>query len=203
MDNQSSYFRFSTWQTMLSNTTMLVDSRKYPKGFVLVIAASPTDDLCKVVEEGNRCINTLNETAYSTEVAQNITITISGNSDEKDYMIGTLVISGIYLVIFVVSSAISAHMFTYDYHKFEDLAEMIREKLMFKQKQETQRIKSIIGAREKGRKWLESILKQDSLDIPNGKAVVELETYEMLEPELFVDVDELDSFGIDIDAKYS
>ena len=44
------FSRFSTWQTMLSNTTLLVDPRNYPEGFVLVISAAPTDDLCNVVE---------------------------------------------------------------------------------------------------------------------------------------------------------
>ena len=49
------FSRFSTWQTMLSNTSLMVDPKNYPEGFVLVKSAAPTDDLFNVVEEGNKC----------------------------------------------------------------------------------------------------------------------------------------------------
>ena len=191
---------------MLSNTTLILDSRKYPAGFVLVVAAAPNDDLCGVVEEKSRCKASEGSPSLLSEVVKNITITVIANSEEKDYIIGTLVISGIYLAIFVISSAISAYVFTYEYHKFEDLAEMIREKLLFKQKQETQKIKSlsmIMAGKENGRKWLELLVREQAPTIPDQNSNIEFENQELLEPELFIDDDELDNFGIGgLDSKY-
>ena len=188
---------------MLYNTTMLIDPVKYPQGFVLVISASPTDDLCNVVDEANQCDN-INGDSFGTEVTKNITITLSANSEEKDYLIGTFVISGVYFLIFVVSSLISAHVFRYDYNKFEDLLETIKMKMMFKQEQESKRIKTLsmlMGGREKGLRWLEYVLKEKKMDNSNGmKNTLEIykETDEVLEPVLFIDIDELDNIGIDL-----
>ena len=193
-------FRFSKWQTMLSNTTILLDSREYPEGFVLVVAASPTEDICNIVEESNRCIK-----KDAIEDVHHLSIRIQPNSKETDYILGTMTVSGIYLLIFVISSLISAYMFRYEYHMFEDLTEMIRQKLIFKQKQETKRIKNlgmIIVGKEKGRQWLESALKQKELIEPNETNNVGLDLSEVLESDFFVDIDELDSYGIE-DIKMS
>ena len=194
------FFRFSKWQTMLSNTTIILDSREYPKGFVLVVAASPTEDICNIVEESNRCIK-----KDAIEDVHHLSIRIQPNSKEADYILGTMTVSGIYLLIFVISSLISAYMFRYEYHMFEDLTEMIRQKLIFKQKQETKRIKNlgmIIVGKEKGRQWLESALKQKELIEPNETNNVGLDLSEVLESDFFVDIDELDSYGIE-DIKMS
>jgi len=193
--------RFSTWQTMLYNTTILVDMRRYPEGFVLVIAAAPTDDLCNVVEDNNRC-DIINSNMTGKEVMKDVIITISANSNGEDYLHGTFVVAGVYLVIFVVSSVISAYGFRYDYYKFEDLTQMISEKLLFNQKQEVQRIKSlstIVEGRYKGRKWLDTVIKQQNKDVEKDTAC---DNIEMIEEELFVDVDELDTAGIDVDDRH-
>ena len=39
---------YSFWQTMLYNTTIVIDTAKYPAGFAVVVVASPTDHLCQV-----------------------------------------------------------------------------------------------------------------------------------------------------------
>ena len=185
---------------MLSNTTILLDSREYPEGFVLVVAASPTEDICNIVEESNRCIK-----KDAIEDVHHLSIRIQPNSKEADYILGTMTVSGIYLLIFVISSLISAYMFRYEYHMFEDLTEMIRQKLIFKQKQENERIKNlgmIIVGKEKGRQWLESALKQKELIEPNETNNVGLDLSEVLESDFFVDIDELDSYGIE-DIKMS
>ena len=75
---------------------------------------------------------------------ENITITLSLNSEEKDYLNRIIVITRIYLVIFVVSSTLSAFGFVYDYYKFEDLKELISEKLLFKQNKKPKKSKGLV-----------------------------------------------------------
>jgi len=182
---------------MLWNATILLDSRKYPDGFYLVVVAAPCDSICNVVEDGNKC-----ETDDKIEPIKDITITIKSNSDGNDYLLGTLVITAAYLLIFLVSSLMSAYGFRYDYYRFEDLKELLSQNLMFKQKQEAQKIKSlstVLAGKEKGRKWMTAVLARQQ-SIPGQEQ--NIENIGEIEDELFLDIDELDSVGVQVDQSH-
>jgi len=52
-DEIGSAMRFGLFNKMLNFSTIIVDSRDYPEGFILVLVASATDDLCQIVEDEN------------------------------------------------------------------------------------------------------------------------------------------------------
>merc|ERR1719319_267098 len=103
--------RFGIWQTMLNQSTFVVDGKNYPNGFLIVIVASPSDKLCQIKKEENEC--KANNQDHN-QLSKNVTITVKMNSSDSDYLAGILLVSGFYILLFVVIVTISYIRITYD-----------------------------------------------------------------------------------------
>lgn len=126
-DRIESAKRYGQWQTMLNRSSMIIDSYDYPNGFLIVVVANADDKFCNIVQDKHRCLN-----KTSNLLLQKLTLTVKRNSSRNDYIIGTLVIVGFYLLLLIVSLTISCLRFTYDVKSFKDLRELsnvIHEKM--------------------------------------------------------------------------
>ena len=109
--------RDSTWQTLLRSTRLLVPPARYPRGFSLVVAASPHNiTVCGGCGECGGC-----EAGGSV----GLSITLERNASQADYLLATLLTTGAFLLIFILVSLISRSL-KYEYKLFEELPRLLR-----------------------------------------------------------------------------
>jgi len=123
--------RYGIWQTMLNKSTLVVDAKNYPNGYLIVVIASPSDKLCQIKKKENKC-QSINRGKDHNQLSKEITITVKSNSSDLDYMLGILSVSSFYIVLLVVTLTISLIRFRYDIRSFGDIKENSHMKILWK-----------------------------------------------------------------------
>merc|ERR1719296_428866 len=113
--------RSGIWQTMMNQSTFVVDGKNYPNGFLIVVIASPSDKVYQIKKEDNKCKNT------TDQLSKNITITVKMNSSDSDYMVGILLVSIVYILLLVVILTISYIGFRYDLNSLVEFKDALLE----------------------------------------------------------------------------
>ena len=79
--------------------TVIIHPKEFPKGIIIVLAASPVEEPCGT----NRCSLRGNV----TDPEKLVTITIESNGSDSDYTIATLAVVGFYVAIIILTLSIS------------------------------------------------------------------------------------------------
>jgi len=123
-DTAGAAMRYGRWATMLNFSTIIVDSRDYKDGFIIVLVASASDDLCNIALEENKC------SAYNanvTNLRKRVLVEVEGNASEATYAAATLTIISSYIGILVLTVIISLVEFSYNTEDFEALNIKLKE----------------------------------------------------------------------------
>ena len=117
-DTISTASRFSTWQTLSSNSTMVLKKKDFPHGFLVVVVASETDDFCHFV---TRNCNEENSKDEKNKLRKTLTIRLEPLVGDSNRVIAVVIVLVIYFVIVVTAFVLSEVQFRYDYKLFEGI----------------------------------------------------------------------------------
>lgn len=118
-DDIGGAMRFGVWSTVLEQGTVIIDPDDWPDGFIIVQVASADPGLC-----GTNCDN-----GNKTSLAKKVRIIVGSNGSDSDYALATLAVIAFYLVIIFLTISVSAIQFKYKYSDFENVREIIEEKI--------------------------------------------------------------------------
>jgi len=113
-DEVGTTMRHGLFSTMLDTGTVILHPKDYPQGFLLVLVASATDDVCKT----NRCTE---KNHNVTDPRKKVSIQIASNGTPSDYVMATMAILGMYLGIFALTISFSVLEFRYEFSDFEEV----------------------------------------------------------------------------------
>ena len=110
--------RFGVWSTMLDQGTVILDPQDWPDGFIIVLVASATSDLCG----SDKCDN-----GNNTSPAKKVRIMVGSNGSDADYALATMAVITFYLVIIFLTITVSVLQFKYKDTDFEHVIKEIVE----------------------------------------------------------------------------
>ena len=110
--------RFGVWSTMLDQGTVILDPQDWPDGFIIVLVASATSDLCG----SDKCDN-----GNKTSPAKKVRIMVGSNGSDADYALATMAVITFYLVIIFLTITVSVLQFKYKDTDFEHVIKEIVE----------------------------------------------------------------------------
>ena len=117
-DDIGSAMRFGVWSSMLDQGTVILDPDDWPNGFIIVLVASATNDVCG----SDKCDN-----GNNTSPAKRVRIIVGSNGTDSDYAVATLAVIAFYLVITFLTITVSVLQFKYKYSDFEHVIKEIVE----------------------------------------------------------------------------
>ena len=105
--------RYGLWQTMDETTSMVLKTTHFKDGFLIVVVAAESDELCGFVKK--ECRQSRDKNLF-----KRLRIRVDPVAGNETRLKGTLIILGIYLVIIVSSFILSEVQFRYDYNMFDE-----------------------------------------------------------------------------------
>ena len=112
--------KFGVWSTMLDQGTVIIHPREFPTGFIVVLIASPLDDVCGTT----RCSQQTN----TTDPVKKMTITVGSNGSDADYAKATLTFIGFYIAVIILTLSLSILVnFHHKIADFEGIMANIKE----------------------------------------------------------------------------
>merc|ERR1719186_887701 len=166
------------WKTMLNHSTMIVDPKEYPKGFLLVLVASSKESFCNIQMDEHRC-SILN--GNNTNPKKYINITVKSNGSSEEYIIATFAIIIPYIGIFILSITFSVRKFTFKIIKFEP--KDLKENMDIKVRKVKENLGLKVEARD-GFKLMDGLKKSQALWAVENQKNVDNEMNRLQTPAL-------------------
>ena len=115
-DSISTATRFGIWQTIAENTSMVLRASNFPDGFLIVVAAAESDDVCNFLK--TNCTE-VNKGSPRAGLRKHLRITMEGVAGNITRLKATFALVGLYLIIMLLALGLSAYQFRYDYQLFQ------------------------------------------------------------------------------------